>query len=64
MEVSFTEALGANTLLHGKLIGSGTNFTVSLVGVHPVVDPTIKLSVANNNIHLFDADSGKVIVNS
>lgn len=55
MQVSLTEPLGANTLLHGKLKGTDTELTASLVGVHHLDKPVINLSVTPDNIHLFDS---------
>ncbi|MFK7860107.1 MAG: ABC transporter ATP-binding protein [Granulosicoccus sp.] len=59
-EVALAEPLGANTLLHGKLQGAGDGFTVSLAGVHRVTagEAPLQLSIAPENIHLFDADNG------
>jgi len=58
--VALAEPLGANTLLHGKLAGADDAFTVSLAGVHKVSagGPAIRLSIAPENIHLFDAQHG------
>ena len=58
--VALAEHLGANTLLHGKLEASGEAFTVSLPGVHRITSggPAIGLSIAPENIHLFDAENG------
>ncbi len=56
MDVSFTEPLGANTLLHGTLKGSNTPLTASLVGVHPMDAPVVRLSVIEEHIHLFDTN--------
>lgn len=57
--VALAEPLGANTLLHGKLEGNEVSFTVSLPGVHRVTSgQSIQLSIAPENIHLFDANNG------
>ncbi|MDH3221400.1 MAG: sn-glycerol-3-phosphate ABC transporter ATP-binding protein UgpC [Gammaproteobacteria bacterium] len=50
------EPLGANTLLHGSLNGSREALTASLPGIHylPRSAQTVKLSVAAENIHLFE----------
>jgi len=58
MEVGFTEPLGANTLLHGRLKGTDSELTASLVGVHHVNEPVVSLSAASENFHLFDTTSG------
>ncbi len=59
MQVQLAEPLGANTLLHGKL-ATGASFTASLPGVHTAGQGsgTLRLSVAPEHIHLFDAHSG------
>ncbi|MFK8082444.1 MAG: ABC transporter ATP-binding protein [Granulosicoccus sp.] len=59
-DVALAEPLGANTLLHGKLQGMADAFTVSLAGVHrvsPGGEP-LQLSIAPENVHLFDAEGG------
>ena len=63
MLAGLAEPLGANTLLHGSLAGSGQALTASLSGIHrlPSSDQTVKLSVAAENIHLFDRTSGRRI---
>jgi len=50
------EPLGANTLLHGSLNGSGEALTASLPGIHhlPRFAQAVKLSVDAENVHLFD----------
>jgi len=58
MNVHLTEPLGANTLLHGKLASTDIEITASLVGVHHLTEPSIKLSASKENIHLFDPESG------
>lgn len=59
MTVMLAEPLGANTLLHGKL-PDGSAFTASLAGVHSVGHggEALRLSVAAEHMHLFDAASG------
>ena len=59
MQVMLAEPLGANTLLHGKL-PDGSAFTASLSGVHRVGHggEALRLSVAAEHMHLFDATSG------
>ena len=57
------EPLGANTLLHGSLKGSGQALTASLSGIHerPRSRRSMRLSVAAENIHLFDKTTGQRI---
>ena len=59
MTVMLAEPLGANTLLHGKL-PDGAAFTASLAGVHSAArgGEPLRLSVAAEHMHLFDATSG------
>ena len=59
--IQMAEPLGANTLLHGKLGGSDTAITVSLPGVHPVDERGVEMrfAVDADDIHLFDAETGK-----
>ena len=56
LRVELVEPLGANTLLHGNLNGSGELLTASLAGIHylPQSAQAIKLSVDAQDIHLFD----------
>jgi sn-glycerol 3-phosphate transport system ATP-binding protein len=60
LTVSLSEPLGANTLLHGRLGGSPNAFVVSLPGVHhvPHSAETLRLSVAPEDLHLFDPQTG------
>jgi sn-glycerol 3-phosphate transport system ATP-binding protein len=58
--LQIAEPLGANTLLHGQLAGTGDSVTVSLSGVHQI-DPgreSRRFSVPPDQIHLFDPASG------
>ena len=59
--IKMTEPLGANTLLHGRLIGLDAPITVSLAGVHHFSQNTepLRFGVPDNQIHVFDAGSGK-----
>ncbi|MEQ9258861.1 MAG: sn-glycerol-3-phosphate ABC transporter ATP-binding protein UgpC [Roseovarius sp.] len=63
MNVSQTEPLGANTLLHGQM--AGAPFTASLAGVHHLTGKgqTLRFGVASGNLHLFDTESGKRLSN-
>ncbi|MDX1744000.1 MAG: sn-glycerol-3-phosphate import ATP-binding protein UgpC [Ruegeria sp.] len=58
--VQMAEPLGANTLFHGHLTGTGGAITISLPGVHLVEGhhPKMRFSVAPEHMHLFDATSG------
>ncbi len=58
LEVGFTEPLGANTLMHGRLQQTESVMTASLIGVHQSQQSIINLAIAPENIHLFDAESG------
>ena len=59
MQVQLAEPLGANTLLHGRL-ATGDSFTASLPGVHTAGQGSgaLRLSVAAEHMHLFDAYNG------
>ncbi len=63
MLAGLAEPLGANTLLHGSLQGSGHALTASLSGIHhlPPANEIVKLSVAEEDIHLFDKTTGQRI---
>ncbi len=63
--IQMAEPLGANTLLHGHLTGSGDTITISLPGVHPIEGrhPNMRFSVAPENMHLFDHATGKRLEN-
>lgn len=60
VEVQMTEPLGANTLLHGRLTGTGEAITVSLPGVHLLQGKheTFRFKVQVGKAHLFDAATG------
>lgn len=59
--IQISEPLGANTLLHGKLMTTGDNITVSIPGVYVPENKNAKMrfSVDPVNIHLFDPNSEK-----
>lgn len=61
LEVSFSEPLGANTLLHGRLKNDTSVFTASLPGVHLEYSDkkTIRLSALPENLHFFDKTTGQ-----
>ena len=58
--VKLAEPLGANTLLHGAIEGSGAGFTVSLQGVHqlPTDASAGCFRIEQGKAHVFDEDSG------
>lgn len=60
VKVQLTEPLGANTLLHGTLVGTGDSFTVSLPGVHLLSGdkPEMRFRPQPRKTHIFDADTG------
>ena len=59
LDVSMSEPLGANTLLHGRLDGTPHAFTASLPGVHRDVGGTMRLRPEAGALHLFDAQTGE-----
>ncbi len=61
LRVRMAEPLGANTLLHGTLAHDGPSFTASLPGVHRIErgGESARLTVRPDNMHLFDADTGR-----
>jgi len=63
MQAGLAEPLGAITLLHGNLEGSGQALSASLSGIHqlPRSEEMLKLSVAADDIHLFDKATGNRI---
>ncbi len=60
--VQMSEHLGANTLIHGVLEGTDSDFVASMLG-HVTADPgsTMSFSALTENLHIFDAASGKRI---
>ena len=60
VNVQMAEPLGANTLLHGQMAGSGEGITVSLPGVHSETQghQSMSFAVSPQDIHLFDPESG------
>ncbi len=64
LTVDYTELLGADTLVHGRLTGSDTPLTVRLADIqHVKRDAELTLSVSPEKIHLFDKKSRKRIGN-
>ena len=60
IDVQMAEPLGANTLLHGHLAETGDAITASLPGVHLIQldKKRMRFSVLQENVHLFDPESG------
>ncbi|MEM8653343.1 MAG: sn-glycerol-3-phosphate ABC transporter ATP-binding protein UgpC [Pseudomonadota bacterium] len=58
--IQMSEPLGANTLLHGRLVDSRDAITVSLSGVHALGDSAASMQFAVDpaNLHIFDAHTG------
>ena len=63
LKVHLAEPLGANTLLHGKLAGSGEELTAALAGVHRSGAPNEEIRLAPDpaQYHFFDMQSGRRI---
>lgn len=60
VRVQLNEPLGANTLLHGTLEGTGHPITVSQAGVQALTPGSMMRFTPNtSSVHLFDASSGK-----
>ncbi|AQS49155.1 MULTISPECIES: ABC transporter ATP-binding protein [Thioclava] len=61
LNVTLSEPLGANTLLHGTLEGRGEPMTAALPGVHMEKQAVgqVRLSVNAEDLHLFDPKTGK-----
>ncbi len=61
VDVHLSEPLGANTLLHGRMEGSGEPMVCSLPGVHRIAreGQKIRLSTAPENLHFFGPDNGR-----
>ncbi|QPZ92191.1 ABC transporter ATP-binding protein [Thioclava electrotropha] len=61
LNVTLSEPLGANTLLHGTLEGRGEAMTAALPGVHMEKEAVgqVRLSVNAEDLHLFDPKTGQ-----
>jgi sn-glycerol 3-phosphate transport system ATP-binding protein len=60
--VEHLETLGADTLVHGRLAGNGSVFSMRLPGIHRFSrGHFLPLNVSPEKIHLFDKESGKRI---
>jgi sn-glycerol 3-phosphate transport system ATP-binding protein len=63
LEVDLVEALGADTVVHGRLVGDGALLTSRLDGGRQVaVGDRLPLAVAAERLHLFDRAEGRRIV--
>ena len=64
-DIQMSEPLGANTLLHGRLVEGADAITVSLPGVHTISGKGTlrRFSVDPANIHLFDPTTGLRFIN-
>lgn len=59
LTVHMGEPLGANTLLHGRLIENSEAFTISLPGGHHAKPgEVIAFRVDPKNLHFFDPNTG------
>jgi sn-glycerol 3-phosphate transport system ATP-binding protein len=59
LAVDFVEALGADTLAHGAIAGSGLRLTVRLPGTARVAEgDVLPLLARPSALHLFDAATG------
>jgi len=60
IDQGFSEPLGATTLLHGRLVNSDQQMTISLPGVYSAsVTSSARFQVDPMLIHLFDSQSGQ-----
>ncbi len=59
LEVALVEALGADTIVHGTIIGNGMALSARLNGMTGVsVGDRLALVVEQNRVHCFDASTG------
>ncbi|MBV9554125.1 MAG: sn-glycerol-3-phosphate ABC transporter ATP-binding protein UgpC [Alphaproteobacteria bacterium] len=57
--VDLLERLGADTMVHGRLDGSGVTLTARTAGtINPPLGEVLRFTVRAENIHLFDPESG------
>ncbi len=62
LNVTLTEQLGADTLIHGHFGADATDLTIRVQGiVHTGAGDVLPLAVEPGNLHLFDAESGQRI---
>jgi sn-glycerol 3-phosphate transport system ATP-binding protein len=59
VDVELIELLGADTIVHGRLVGTATTLLARLSGGATLAaGDRLPLTVANRHLHLFDADTG------
>ena len=59
LKVDLVEALGADTLAHGRIGGGGPELTVRLPGSLPVAEgDALPLKISADHLHLFDPETG------
>jgi sn-glycerol 3-phosphate transport system ATP-binding protein len=60
VSVQLTEPLGANTLIHGRLMAFDESFTASLSGIHLSQGKGrhMRFSVSSDHLHMFDTKTG------
>ena len=64
MMVQMGEPLGANTLLHGRMLNTRDAFTVSLTGVHhTITGDIVRFGFDLKNLHFFDPQTGERLPN-
>ena len=61
VETAMSEPLGATTLVHGRLAGTGSEVVVSLEGIRRPSDLEGELRLSASTIHLFDRGTGRRI---
>lgn len=62
IEIAMQEQLGANTLIHGALVGTDTEMVASLPGTQTFADGQIvHFSVPADALHFFNTDTGRRI---
>ena len=60
LAVVMVEELGADTLVHGRIMGDDAAFTLRLRGGHRLAaGETLPIAAAPEHLHLFDRDSGR-----
>jgi len=60
VQVALVEALGADTVVHGEIVGGGAPITTRLAGTTRIAaGDRLSLAVDPVHLHLFDPDSGR-----
>ena len=63
LSVDLVDALGADSLVHGQLADNGPTLTVRVDGAMPVrTDDLLPLALSADDVHFFDAASGRRLV--